>query len=172
MKCAVSYWEAASNGVQVDWEVLLAGYRATTDYPAAYHWLSLWERYPNAVLILTVRDPATWYRSAKETVFKIAEQIPLDNSPLAKRRRLWKRDMHQWFGEEIDNAELVLQKFEEHQKHVQSVVPAEQLLIYEVRKGWEPLCSFFSKNIPDIEFPWENTTADFLENQTLLELKS
>ena len=168
----IHYWEAASEGAEVDWETLFAGYRATTDYPAAYHWRSLLKYYPNAVVILTVRDPAQWYRSANETVFKIAEEIPPNNSPLAQRRRLWKRDMQKWFGEEIDNIELMLQKFEEHQKNVQNGVSAERLLIYEVSQGWEPLCSFLSQDIPDLEFPFENARADFLKRQTRLEVES
>ena len=168
----ISYWEAASDGAEVDWEKLFTGYCAATDYPAAYHWRTLLKRYPNALVILTVREPAAWYRSAKETVFKIANNIPNNNSPLAQRRRLWKRDMSKWLGEETDNAQLMLKKFAEHQQDVQSIVPTEHLLIYDVREGWEPLCSFLSKDIPNREFPWTNTTTDFLERQTRQELES
>jgi hypothetical protein len=50
-------WEAASQGKPVDWEELFSGYRATTDWPACSFYKELIERYPDAKVILTVRDP-------------------------------------------------------------------------------------------------------------------
>ena len=36
---------------------------------------------------------------------------------------------------------------------VKSVVPKDQLLVFDVREGWEPLCTFLDLPIPDIPFP-------------------
>ena len=33
------------------------------------------------------------------------------------------------------------------------MVPKDQLLVFDVREGWEPLCTFLDLPIPDIPFP-------------------
>jgi hypothetical protein len=40
-------------------------------------------------------------------------------------------------------------------------VPAEQLLVYDVAEGWEPLCAFLDLPVPDQPFPRTNSTAEF-----------
>ena len=53
-----------------------------------------------------------------------------------------------------------------HNMYVESVVPKEDLLIWNVKDGWEPLCSFLGKEIPDEPIPHDNKTGDieFLRN--------
>ena len=34
--------------------------------------------------------------------------------------------------------------------------PKEKLLVYSVKEGWEPLCKFLGKGVPEIPFPHEN----------------
>lgn len=41
--------------------------------------------------------------------------------------------------------------------------PKKKLLVLELGEGWEPLCQFLDKPIPDVEYPHVNTTADILE---------
>lgn len=40
---------------------------------------------------------------------------------------------------------------------VRGRVPAGQLLEWKVQDGWEPLCKFLGKDIPDEPFPHVNT---------------
>lgn len=35
-------------------------------------------------------------------------------------------------------------------------MPSENLLIYKMGDGWEPICEFLGKPVPDAEFPWVN----------------
>src|ERR671916_717534 len=65
----VPIWEAASQGKSVDWEELFSGYRATTDWPACTFYKKLMDRYPDAKVILTVRDPDRWYDSTRNTIY-------------------------------------------------------------------------------------------------------
>ena len=39
--------------------------------------------------------------------------------------------------------------YKKHNLYVESVVPQEDLLIWNVKDGWEPLCKFMGKPIPD-----------------------
>ncbi|KAK4971766.1 hypothetical protein LTR42_007494 [Elasticomyces elasticus] len=45
-----------------------------------------------------------------------------------------------------------------HNKAVREKVPREQLLVYELGSGWEPLCAFLDKPVPDVPFPRVNET--------------
>jgi len=65
----VQLWEAAARGKSVDWNDLFGGYRATTDWPACSFYEELMHSYPEAKVILTVRDPNRWYESIYNTVY-------------------------------------------------------------------------------------------------------
>src|SRR3712207_4417870 len=65
----VEEWEAAAQGKSIDWEELFSCYRATVDWPGAAFYEELIERYPDAKVILTVRDPDRWYESARTTIY-------------------------------------------------------------------------------------------------------
>src|SRR5919199_3150253 len=65
----VKFWEAAARGEPVDWEELFRGYRSSVDWPGAAFYEELMERYPDAKVILTVRDPDRWYESALNTIY-------------------------------------------------------------------------------------------------------
>ena len=64
----VELWEAAARGKSVDWNELFGGYRATTDWPACSFYEELMHSYPDAKVILTLRDPNRWYESTYNTV--------------------------------------------------------------------------------------------------------
>ena len=57
--------------------------------------------------------------------------------------------------------ELLAKFFEEWNEQVKKDVPAERLLIHDARQGWEPLCAFLGKPIPDAPYPRVNDTASF-----------
>ena len=66
----VGFWEAASSpaGEEVDWEGFLAGYGVAVDWPACSFYEELMEAFPEAPVVLTVRDPAPWYESTRSTI--------------------------------------------------------------------------------------------------------
>ena len=51
---------------------------------------------------------------------------------------------------------IAMKRYREHNERVQAVIPKEKLLIYNVKKGWKPLCRFLGCNVPDQEFPSVN----------------
>ena len=46
-----------------------------------------------------------------------------------------------------------------HNAAVQHLVPQEQLLVYHVGDGWEPICKFLDKPVPKIPYPKENSAG-------------
>ncbi|KAJ9507525.1 hypothetical protein QJQ45_006535 [Haematococcus lacustris] len=50
-------------------------------------------------------------------------------------------------------------------EEVQRVVPADRLLVFNVKQGWAPLCAFLGVPVPDDKpFPRLNDTAEFHNN--------
>src|SRR5207248_1610854 len=67
----IAVWEVAAMGKPIDWAALFAGYQATVDWPACIFYKELMHVYPDAKVILTVRNPENWYESAKSTIFQM-----------------------------------------------------------------------------------------------------
>ena len=51
---------------------------------------------------------------------------------------------------------FVQEKYREYNERVQTVIPKERLLVYNVKQGWEPLCMFLGCEVPQESFPWVN----------------
>lgn len=147
----VTYWEAAERGEAVDWDALFKGYRAGVDFPVFRHYRTLAEHYPDAKVVLTVRDPERWYESALNTIYR-AGPAPLQKAlmalqlPFSPRLRklirvfrlsegVWQKD----FGGRFEDKAYALEVFKAHTEAVKRTVPEERLLVYDVKEGWEPL---------------------------------
>ena len=154
-------WEQARVDGDADWDRLLAGYNSAVDWPPAYFWRQLLTHSPNARVILTVRDPESWYQSISSTIF------PAQNRSLAEDETemnlLMPRRLIRFgtFDDRGDDKEYVLDVYRRHNESVIAEVPAEQLLVYDVSDGWEPLCKFLQVETPDTPFPRSNTSSDF-----------
>ena len=72
----VAVWDAAVRGESVDWETLFQGYQATVDWPGCNFYEQFMERYPEAKVILTVRNPERWYESARQTIYYVRHAVP------------------------------------------------------------------------------------------------
>src|SRR5262245_3217336 len=62
----VAFWHEAALGRMPDWDQLFAGYAAAVDWPSAAFWPELMEAYPDALVVLSVRDTQSWWQSAHE----------------------------------------------------------------------------------------------------------
>jgi hypothetical protein len=146
-------------------DVALEGYRATVDWPMAYFWRDLADRYPAAKVILTVRDPGKWYESADKTIHAAAnagrETGMMDPDVMSMvDATVWDGTFQGRFADR----EAAIKRFQEHNEQVKREIPAERLLVFEVAQGWEPLCDFLGVPVPEIPFPRLNDTVAFHEN--------
>src|SRR5262249_40422686 len=62
-------WTAAIDGKQIDWGELMKPYVAQVDWPGASFWPELSAANPDALVLLSVRDPDRWYTSCSNTIF-------------------------------------------------------------------------------------------------------
>jgi hypothetical protein len=163
-----AYYLAALRGEQVDWDAAFEGYRATVDWPACTFYKDLMAKYPDAKVILSVRDPEKWYASAEKTIYALKEAAL--RGELAEDRvvappevlmmiksLIWDHTFEDRFAEK----EFALEVFARHNEDVKNSVPADKLLVYEIQQGWEPLCDFLGADVPDEEFPHLNDAETF-----------
>ena len=56
---------------------------------------------------------------------------------------------------------VIRKRYRIHNHRVKSIVPADKLLVYNVKEGWKPLCDFLECEVPSVAFPHENVKAAF-----------
>jgi hypothetical protein len=157
------FWERAAAGDEVDWDQILRGYRAAVDWPTCNFYRPLAEHYPEAKVILTVRDPERWYTSAQTTIFpRITRPIAKDKAVLRSRARMQRKVViEQAFEGDITDRDHVLAVFRRHVEQVQRTIPPARLLVYDVADAWAPLCGFLERPVPDEPFPHVNSSDEF-----------
>src|SRR5579862_8199623 len=66
----------AYDGKSTDWRSVLEGWESCVDWPACSFYKQLIELWPDAPVILNVRDPEKWYKSTYDTIYQAAMVIP------------------------------------------------------------------------------------------------
>lgn len=149
-------WMQAADG-NPDWDRLLGDYGATVDYPACTFWRELADYYPEAKVLLSVRDADSWFESTQATIFSKALRDWASASPLEEFMR---KTVHGTLGDKIDDRDYMVNYFEERIEQIKSELPADRLLVYQVKEGWGPLCEFLELPVPDEPFPRVNSRDD------------
>jgi len=80
-------WERAVAGGDVDWDAILDGYVATVDWPGCAFWRELHAANPDAMVLLSVRDPDGWWASMESTIVPILSGRPSRATPTAAAGR-------------------------------------------------------------------------------------
>lgn len=137
-----------------DWDSIFDGYQSTTDYPTCSYWRELADYYPNAKVVLTVRDADSWFDSVSETIFSDQMQGSLAGTPLEEMMRGVIFDA---FGGRVKDRGFMTEWFKNRNQAVIDALPAHRLLVYSPKEGWEPLCSFLGIAVPDGPFPRINS---------------
>ena len=134
------------------------GYVAQVDWPGASFWPELSRAYPEALVILSVRDPDAWYTSCSNTIFGgIRMAVEGGDALMAAMVRL----LGDRFSDRIEDREAMIAAFHRHNEAVRAGVPVDRLIEWSVSDGWEPLCGRLGVPVPDQPFPHVNTTAEF-----------
>lgn len=141
-------------GGVIDWAGLFGRYQAAVDYPFPTHYRQYLQAYPDTRVILTLREPESWYQSAKETVFPI-QRVLIGLLPWGRmvgRTTIW----HRVFRGRFADRQFALGAYHRHIEAVRKAVPGDRLLEFNVREGWKPLCDFLDAPVPDEPFPHVN----------------
>ncbi len=166
-------WCAVLDG-KLPLEEFFSGFVATVDWPGSYFYRELAEIYPDAKVLLSVRDSDAWARSMHQTIWGLFYDDTLLRHLSDARGhvdQMWAlyietmKDMWQRRGL-LNGPETTLewmrQAFRRYNEEVRRTIPAGRLLVWSAMDGWEPLCEFLELPVPDIPFPRVNDSDHFI----------
>ncbi|HTC71604.1 MAG TPA: sulfotransferase [Solirubrobacteraceae bacterium] len=169
----VPLWNRALDG-EAPWDEVFAGQRSSADWPGGYFYRELMEAYPDAKVLLSVREGESWERSFRETIVEMSygeSVMALVSRARAQIDPTW--DSYQalvtrmFWGPQGTFAnghepQQLIEQMHAHNEQVKRTVPPERLLVWEVTDGWEPLCEFLGVAVPAEPLPHANDRGTFL----------
>jgi hypothetical protein len=151
----IRMWRRIARGEAADWDSVFSGFNAAVDWPSAFFWRELAEFYPDSIVILTVRSPESWYASMEKTILpNLRNSTDRDSVGV---RLIGER----LFDGRYDDAAHAMAIFERNNAEVQATIPSERLLVHNLGDGWEPLCRFLGRPIPEASYPRSNSVDEF-----------
>ncbi|XP_076822635.1 uncharacterized protein LOC143469006 [Clavelina lepadiformis] len=146
---------------------------AVTDLPACYYWKEIHQAFPDAKIILSMRENGdVWWMSMKGQIKVLEENTiyrlmtcccPTAMSMQFMMNELGRvvfgaRPLWPWHLSYLKrtNGALMRKKYESHNADVLMCAPEAKLLVYHCKDGWGPLCKFLGVPVPDKPFPHKN----------------
>jgi len=162
-------WAKVADG-EADWHDVFDGFEATVDWPAAARWREICDAFPDAPVLLNVREFDGWYRSMQNTI-RAAKVTPPEtlkqdaNRPLPNPllwqvidRLIWEGDFQGRFEDEA----WVREMYDARIAEIKATIPPDRLTVWELGvDGWEPLAAMLGVEVPDEPFPRLHDTAEF-----------
>jgi hypothetical protein len=169
-------WEAAAEG-KADWQRIFGAAQSTVDWPSARYYRELIDVYPDAKVLLSVRDGESWVRSMRETVWGIFHGDSVIHHISDARTvvdPLWRRYITLMNGMNWDEQtgalagdtysdEGLIAVMDRWNETVKATVPSERLLEWYPSEGWDALCEFLEVEVPSEPVPHLNDTRAFRE---------
>jgi hypothetical protein len=153
---------------RADYDKLLGDYNVSCNLPGTFVWQDLVKAYPEAKIILTTRNVDKWIKSMKESVDEGVKwktwDIVTQFEPT--QRAWWKYQKFQQVLRKHLAPRGERQAYIDHYDEIRKAVPAERLLDFDVNGGWEPLCEFLGKDVPEQGFPHVNDKEGFMVART------
>ena len=149
----IALWQDVADG-QPDWDAIFAGFQSTSDFPASSYWRELSEYYPDAKVLLTVRDPDSWFDSVSETIMAPRMLASLAGTPL---ERMFQGTYLKPYGDRLTDRAFMTDWYARYNQTVIDAIDPERLLVFHPKEGWEPLCRFLDVPVPAEPFPRVNS---------------
>ncbi|KAF5007155.1 hypothetical protein FDECE_6508 [Fusarium decemcellulare] len=159
-----------------DFDQLLGHCGAICDYPANVFGPEMIEAYPDSKVVLVERDVDAWFKSFDESVivflynpiWRLLSTIGAKYvTEVDELCRIWCKYYFKATSKEGLQANA-REGYKRHYQIVREATPPERLLEYNLKDGWEPLCKFLGKPVPDVPFPHINDKESFHEKLTII----
>jgi len=146
------------------------------DAPIYFFWEEIHRAFPDAKIILTIRDEDSWFESFStqvkqdnsDTWLKIMKTFSPTGFRYHRFFASFERVIHGYetnvwwpWKKSVPNEMVMKRNFRQHNDYVASNAPKNQLLIFRIDDGWEPLCKFLGKELPKVRFPHKNKNGTF-----------
>lgn len=155
-----------------DWDGMFGPCEAITDIAGPFG-ESMIQCYPDAKVIIAERPFERWEPSVRNMFSHnfgainsfLRDWVEPFTAPrgetsfvanLQKMLLGWTRARNR---DEILSTEVLRAVYDRHNAMVRELVPPERLLVYRLGSGWEPLCEFLGKVVPEGPFPHGNEGA-------------
>jgi hypothetical protein len=163
---SLAFRQAYLNKDELDLDKLYEGYDACADFIAVAFYKEMLVKYPDSKVILTERPADSWFKSVKNTIF-ITGPVLTRADPSHPRYEFGRLidtlvlDGLLKHPETFDDEQLFIKKYLDHNAEVKRLVPPERLYVMQLGEGWEGICKFLGKEVPDVPYPHINDTASF-----------
>ncbi|CAH8639027.1 unnamed protein product [Schistosoma guineensis] len=164
------------------WSYIYNDFVAAVDYPTAGFYKHLSKIYPNAKIILTIRDPDDWVKSCRATTLsetlytkpslgnRIIHKLTGLQSLYKLHYRMFQQTLGRCFYKRTD--EQLKNIYTNWNEEVIKSIPSDRLLVFDSSQGWKPLCEFLGFPIPpsDIPYPHLNERSIMIQAIDRLQL--
>ncbi len=161
----MNLWSDVADGA-ADWDEIFTGYASTTDFPASIYWRELAACYPDAKIILSLRDAERWFQSTQETILSPHMWNMVKDTPWGA---MLAKVINKFFDDKIHDHDTLIRVFNDHNATVKAAFDSGRLLVFEAKDGWAPLCAFLGVAVPDEEFPRVNSREELQGMIAMLE---
>jgi hypothetical protein len=155
-------WDLALSNRTPDWHALLDGFVGAVDWPASLFWRELASAYPDALVLLSLREDESaqsWLESTEATFLPLAR---MSAAPDWKEGRGLVRCLERFAGtERWDDPQTLLAAHDRHNAAVRAAIPRSRLLEWHAAEGWEPLCRALGLPVPSNPFPWRSRREEW-----------
>ena len=162
----LDHWvDVFQNGAKPDVKPVLQNADVCVDTPGNLFFEEILEAFPDCKVILSVREEDSWIESAvrqMDSLYASRSKIVSMLSPMARKMEYF---LDSYFNAAIGScnsksAFVIRKRYRIHNQRVKSIVPADKLLVYNVKEGWKPLCDFLDCEVPTVAFPHENIKGE------------
>nr|XP_039273486.1 uncharacterized protein LOC120347534 [Styela clava] len=178
-------------GTKEDFYRMYKNVDASMDIPVVIFWEEILEAFPDCKLIFMRRkDEEDWIKSWEKQAKSVADNYLMKLlscfSPTAYSIMQYSHHVgriafgarpHRWYEAYQGISPTVAKKrYRDHNTSVLTRAPKDQVIEFTLSEGWDPLCKFLGKPIPEVEFPHRNKGASLLddylkENPVFLQMK-
>lgn len=168
-------WRQALDG-NADWDEIFEGHQSNVDWPGSFFYKELADYYPDAKIVLSVRDSEGWVKSMRDTIWGLfyGDMLlrslsdsrswvdPKWRSYVAMMEGMWEKSGLINNGSNTTSEDMA-SAMERYHQEVQDTIPSDRLLVWSVSEGWDRLCDFLEVPVPDAEFPRLNDSKVFAD---------
>nr|XP_009862167.1 uncharacterized protein LOC104266799 [Ciona intestinalis] len=180
-------WERIikEGGTVEDFRRMYKGVDAVVDVPCYIYWEQISEAFPEAKIIITIRDDESWIRALRKQLYSmVTDYVYISMQLLSysgwQHFKFYRVCGLAAFGSVPVNWPWNL-KFNEmtfkrlyrtHNCYVLQNAPKDKLLVLNFKDGWGPICEFLGEKVPDKPFPHANIGAsiiqEYMENHPIM----
>uniref|UniRef100_H2ZCA3 Sulfotransferase family protein n=1 Tax=Ciona savignyi TaxID=51511 RepID=H2ZCA3_CIOSA len=132
---------------------------AVVDAPAFAYWKEIHEVFPDAKIILTSCEESPWFEKWQRQ-FENAASNPVYRLLTLLSPTAYQFNIHDYSL----NKMMAIRIFRAHNADVVQNAPADKLLQFNVKQGWDPLCKFLEVPAPEKPFPHKNAGGTVLND--------